>query len=86
MSRNIRGLCERIRKAEEAMRKALEVAYPVGWVATFYIMHGQSTPSKGTVISHSGGRFAYVRVRLHSRTQLARDVPAENIFSVGKPL
>ena len=78
--KKIRSIGERIRKAEEAMGKALEIEYPVGTTVRFYIMHGQVIPSIGDVISHPGGRWALVRMRLHSRTKHVRDVPAQNIF------
>lgn len=78
--KKIDALRERIKKAEAAMSAALERKYPVGTTLRFYIMYGQVTPSKGDVISHPGGRCAYVRVRLHSRTRSARDIPAANIL------
>lgn len=73
-------LSERIKKANTAMDKALEREYPIGIRIRFYIMHGQISPSKGQVIGYSGGEFAYLRVRLDSRTQQVRDVSARNVL------
>lgn len=75
----IAALSERIKKAEDAMIVALERAYPIGSTVSFYIMHGQVTPSRGEVIGYSGGRYAYLRVRIASRTNPARDIPAADV-------
>lgn len=69
----------RIEKAEAAMEKALMEQYPVGTTVRCYIQHGQVNPSIGDVISHPGGRHAYLRLRLHSRTRHVRDVPAWDV-------
>jgi hypothetical protein len=70
----------RIERAEAEMEKALERAFPIGTRIRCWIMYGQVTPSTGEVIAYTGGRHAYLRVRLNSRTQEVRDVPVENVF------
>lgn len=70
----------RIERAEADMEKALALAFPIGTRIRCTIMYGQITPSTGEVIGHRGGRFAYVTVRLNSRTKEVRDVPVENVF------
>lgn len=72
---------ERLERAETAMEKLLRRMFPEGTTVRFYIMHGQENPSIGTVIAHEGGRFASVRIRLRSRTEQVRSVPARQIVS-----
>ncbi len=71
---------ERIERGEEAMLKLLEKMFPVGTTVRFHVQHGQVNPSVGTIIAHEGGRFAYVRIRMRSRTEHVRTVPACNIW------
>lgn len=78
------ALSQRIEDAEKAMIEALEEAFPEGTKVSFYIMHGQRSPSSGVVIGHSGGRYAYLRVRMESRKKIVRDVPAGNVAVIGR--
>ena len=78
--RQIEALCKRISDAEDAMEQALARAYPVGMEVRCFIMYRQQNPSVGDVISHPGGRHAYVRLRLRVGKGEVRNVPAENIL------
>ncbi|MGP1677895.1 MAG: hypothetical protein ACTS6J_12145 [Burkholderiales bacterium] len=72
-------LSSRIQAAEKAMDIALERAFPVLSIVEFNIMYGQVNPSRGEVIGYSGGSYAYLRVRLESRTRAVRDVSAFDV-------
>ena len=67
-------------KAEDAMEKALAKAFPCGTRIRCKIMYGQINPSTGEVIGHQGGRYAYLTVRLNSRTQEVRAVSVDNVL------
>lgn len=82
--KKIGALSERIEAAENAMLAALEEAFPEGTKVSFYIMHGQRSPSSGVVIGYGGGRYAYLRVRMDSRKAIARDVPAGNVAVISR--
>ena len=76
-------LKERVRAlvtAEAAVVSELERLYPIGKPVRVWLMSGQVTPSRGEVIGHDGGRHAYVRVRLESRTREVRTIAASNII------
>lgn len=72
-------LSANIQKAEKAMELELERQFPILSTVEFDIMHGQVNPSRGEVIGYTGGRNAYLRIRLESRTRLARDVSAHRV-------
>lgn len=72
-------------KADEILCRELERAYPPGTVVTMNIMHGQVTPSSGSVIGYPGGWNALLRVRLDSRTSMVRDVAERHVLSRVKP-
>lgn len=77
---DIVSLQKRVIEAEERLVRALRRKYPIGTTVRFYIMHGQVTPSRGQVIGHTGGRYAYVRVSIDSRTRPCRDIPEKDIL------
>lgn len=68
-----------IAAAELGMKQFLEKHFPVGTRVGCWIMYGQINPSYGEVIAHTGGKYAYLRVRLKSRTNNVRDIPIEKI-------
>jgi len=71
----------RIEHSEAAMEQLLKKLFPIGDdVRCYKFMHGQATPTVGTVIAHTGGRHAYLRLRLHTRTRVMRDVSARNVW------
>lgn len=72
-------LAARIRAADAAMEVHLAKLFPIGSRVSCYLMHGQRHPSKGDVIGHTGGEFAYVRIRLESRTRAVRNIPADEV-------
>lgn len=57
--------------------------YPIGTVIECWLMYGQKRPSKGTVISYSGGRYGVINVKLDSRKQKVCPVPASKIVENG---
>ena len=67
-------------RMDEAVIATLKRLYPEGKQVRFWIMHGQESPSQGTVIGHQGGEFGEVIVRLASRTQQVRRVAADQIL------
>src|SRR3972149_5223890 len=67
------ALIERLQVAE------LEKLYPVGTEVRVWLMHGQQSPSCGTVTGHTGGTFGEVIVRLESRTMQVRRVAVSEI-------
>lgn len=73
------ALSKKIEVAEEAMLAELRRAFPVGRAVSCWLMHGQVNPSTGVVLGHRGGRYAYVTVRLDSRSRLTRDIPASEV-------
>jgi hypothetical protein len=66
--------------AEDAVIAELKLLFPKGMMVSANIQYGQIIPSHGEVIGHEGGRFAYLVVRLDSRTKNVRRIPAENII------
>lgn len=66
--------------AEEAVIAELKTLFPKGTMVSANIQYGQINPSRGEVIGHQGGRFAYLVVRLDSRTKNVRLIAAENII------
>lgn len=74
----IAALITRIEIAENAMQDALERDFPLGSVVEFDIMHGQVNKSTGEVIGYTGGRYAYLRIRINSRARPVRDISARN--------
>lgn len=79
-NKRIKRLSKSINDTNDLLIKELEKQYPEGSVVQFYFMHGQVNPSKGTVIGHRGGRWAYLRVRMHSFKENVRNVSATNIL------
>lgn len=77
---NIATATQRVVAAEDALIKLLEKQFPIGTAVKFYVMHGQVNPSRGEVIGHEGGRFAYLRVRLESRASVVRSIPAGRVW------
>lgn len=75
----IESLKSDIENACAAMEAELEKAFPMGKPVRCWLMHGQATPSTGIVIGYTGGRHAYVRILLDSRTRATRDIPASNV-------
>jgi hypothetical protein len=65
--------------ADKAVIEELKFLYPEGSAVRAIIMSGQVNPSRGCVIGHRGGTHAYVTVRLESRTNEVRDIPADMI-------
>lgn len=82
---NLNSKVKALEAAEAAVEKELARLYPMGWDVRVWLQDGQVTPSRGQVIGHRGTRYAYVLVRLESRTRATRDVPAKMILSCEKP-
>ena len=76
----LKAAMQRVERAEEAMVKLLEKMFPVGTTVRFHVQYGQINPSIGTVVWHKGGRHAYIGIRLRSRTEQVRTVPARNVW------
>lgn len=76
-------LQERLRRTNAALIKVLEKEYPEGWRVRFEIQSGQVTPSRGEIIGHEGGEYAYLKVRLECRTKLVRSISVDRI--IGRP-
>ncbi len=75
-------LARRLNKAGADMEKGLETDVPVGTRVGCWLMSGQVTASTGEVIGHPGGPFAYLRIRLDSRTQQVRDVSVDDVRKI----
>ena len=77
----IKKLTKRLAEIDEQLIAELEKEYPISSVVDFYFMHGQVNPSRGEVISHPGGQFAHVRVRMFTFKGMVKNVSAEDIVS-----
>jgi len=78
--KKIAQLLNAMQCADEAVIRELKLLYPEGSAVRVCLMQGQITPSNATVISHPGGKFGYVRVRLSSKKQAVRDVTPNDIL------
>jgi len=68
-------------KAENEVIVELEQLYPKGKNINVFIMSGQRYPSGCTVIGYDGGRYGYVRVRLHTGKQSIKSITPDNILN-----
>lgn len=75
-------LREKLVDAQQAVFEELKRLYPIRSRVTFFIMYGQKTPSTGTVVGWNGGEWAYVMVKLDSRTHPYIKVSSDAILTV----
>ena len=75
---------QRLLECERRLDNALRRAFPIGTVVRAKIMSGQMNHSVGEVIGHPGGRHAYLRVRLRSRTKQVRYISAQNVIAASR--
>ena len=62
IEKQIKEAQQELVNADNKLKKLLAEKYPAGSFVDFYYQHNQRRLSRGQVISHPGGEFAYIRV------------------------
>lgn len=75
MNTNIEIKLEALKLAHIDLINELEKAYPIGMKVQVMLSSTQVNPSMATVIGHPGGKYGYVKVRLHAGKNAVKNVP-----------